>query len=169
MISLVCLLSGSKTPLQSFLGIAEQHTAHNGVRISTEHFHTQSTPPLTSSITSNHLSLSLSEQCVPVCQSPQPYSHHSRWVLQPRVQPERPRHWTSCWAHKQSPEVKHWKHPVWIWIGAPERYILPVSSPGLKRLCGWVSLILCPWPSRLRPSLTSWPSPTPTLPSYVTS
>lgn len=28
----VCFLSGSKTPLQSFLGIAEQHTAHNGVR-----------------------------------------------------------------------------------------------------------------------------------------
>lgn len=29
-----CFHSGSKTPLQSFLGIAEQHTAHNGVRVS---------------------------------------------------------------------------------------------------------------------------------------
>lgn len=30
----LCFLSGSKTPLQSFLGIAEQHTAYNGVRFS---------------------------------------------------------------------------------------------------------------------------------------
>ncbi|CAG04792.1 unnamed protein product [Tetraodon nigroviridis] len=31
---------GSRTPLQSFLGIAEQHTTHNGVRASAAHTHT---------------------------------------------------------------------------------------------------------------------------------
>lgn len=34
--------SGSKTPLQSFLGIAEQHTAHNGVRVSEARVHSHS-------------------------------------------------------------------------------------------------------------------------------
>ena len=39
MLPLLYSHSGSKTPLQSFLGIAEQHTAQNGVRVSTAPVH----------------------------------------------------------------------------------------------------------------------------------
>jgi len=46
MISLNYSPSGSKTPLQSFLGISEQHAAPNGVRVSTlpvQHMHMHTT------------------------------------------------------------------------------------------------------------------------------
>lgn len=75
---------GSKTPLQSFLGIAEQHTAHNGVRFFTvpvfhilTHHPRCLQPPLKHGITYTSAFVFLSEQCVPVRQSSQPHSHHS--------------------------------------------------------------------------------------------
>lgn len=41
-----------------------------------------------------------------MCQSSQPHGHHSWGVLQPGVQPEWSRHWTSRRADQQSPEVR---------------------------------------------------------------
>lgn len=107
--------SGSKTPLQSFLGIAEQHTAHNGVSLSsaraltsthTHHLHCFQ-PPLMNTVTYCSLSIFLLEQRVPVRQSSQPHSHYSWGILQPGVQLERPRHWTSHRAYQQSSEVRY--------------------------------------------------------------
>lgn len=46
--------SGSRTPLQSFLGIAEQHTTHNGVRASAARTHTHTHPPAAPFLISTH-------------------------------------------------------------------------------------------------------------------
>lgn len=65
------LFSGSKTPLQSFLGIAEQHTAHNGVRVSEVHVHSLSP---SDELLQLRLCAPLRATCpsVPVLTTPQP-------------------------------------------------------------------------------------------------
>ena len=263
-----CSHSGSKTPLQSFLGIAEQHTAQNGVRVSTvpvQHIGTHRPhrlPPLT-------VSLCFSQSNVSLCASPhnptaitsdeyfnpefnlngrdigRPVELTSKvqrygggggtqmcvtksmavWTFSHRII-KLWQHWCYKW-HRTFYKTRRvsaqylssswfdlkcyipvWGAPVSAWsrnrlfqfqtaasdnvlmysifrLGAsggmcpntdhlcnlkwPEHGTLSASSPGLKLLCGWVSLTLCPWPSRWRPSSTSWPSLMLTSPSCVIS
>lgn len=186
MISLHYSHSGSKTPLQSFLGIAEQHTAHNGVSL---HCTCASQPhhphllqlSLMGTVTYNSLCLCVPVRVmcpsVPVLTTPQPSqpmstsTQSSTWTAGTSGVP-------SSLPVKSRGAIQTWEHAAQMfsaessflwWPVCSNSLSVSVSSPGLKPHCGWVRVTLCPWPSRWHPSSTSWPSQMPTLPSYVTS
>lgn len=110
--------SGSKTPLQSFLGIAEQHTAHNGVRVSASR---PPTPPELSLINAsarNSRSVSpVRVTCpnVPALTTPRP--------SQPRSTSTR----SSTWTVVTSDALSSW----------------PAKSRSTTQLCKHVPLQLC--------------------------
>lgn len=153
--------SGSKTPLQSFLGIAEQHTAHNGVSLSSARALTSThTPPTLLSASFNehcylllpfHISLRATCPSAPVLTTPQP--------SQLRNTSTRSSTWTAATLdaplslpakfrgkiHNANPCTDVHHHPYFS-------FCCSASILGLKQRCGWASLTLCPWPNKWHPS-----------------